>query len=466
MSHSLLRISMFFLISCFPLSLLSGQHGGGGSDDPLGRLNYPKAFDQTDLYEEFQSYLEGLPCWENIAPIEEGIEGERRLDHVVIPMEDQKAAFEAACLRLLDEARFRSITKPARSAGSLFMLMVGTTGGLVLATGADSVGGSFGIFALSINCVWFFKDIMDSGWDLKDPPAHPLDSREKQFAISMVQIPKAIWPALIEKFIVARTNPFSQREALSEIDFALGFTLYREKPTLQFVPGLLSELLKDVKGYFQHHKEFSDKTEESKLKANLARFLLKLANPNQISSRPLYLTGPGGIGKTHFAGWLNRWFQKHIPGSTQYQKRVIYTPEELKGSSSKPGAFLSAIRSVCKDPRATGAILFFDEANWLNDPTFNKDVKLTFDGEALGTLTTEYFGKGPSQSGMSFPMPPFLVLLAGNQGISDEDPALASRFDSVTFPMPTKDASKPTPGSLFGITSFIQRSNLWMWIVW
>ncbi len=181
--------------------------------------------------------------------------------------------------------------------------------------------------------------------------------------------------------------------------------------------------------FFENYEELDPK-QKNDLKKNAQRFLGQLLGEHK-SPRYLYLVGPGGIGKTHFARQMVQWFEEICPNALNLQELAISAAEELEGNASRPGAFLRVLRNQYQAGKR-GSMVFMDEANWLNEPSFEATSKRVFNG-AQSKLSTSYFGTGVDGTGVQLNVPPMLVIVASNNEI--KEPALKSRFDCINFPI-------------------------------
>lgn len=84
----------------------------------------------------------------------------------------------------------------------------------------------------------------------------------------------------------------------------------------------------------------------------------------------------------------------------------------------------------------TGSVVIFDEATWLNSPEMISPAKRTFNGDRT-QLQTSYFGTTIEGTGVSLEAPPMLIFVASNDPITD--PALKSRFDTISYPKPSTE---------------------------
>lgn len=273
-------------------------------------------------------------------------------------------------------------------------------------------------------------------------PSHPVDMREIVYVLNQCYISRAIWPTLNEKFMVARTNEFQERDALAFLDFALGLRtegikhyLPREKKDI-----LQRELYDLVVRFFQDYEiqEGERNALINPIVASLESFVESLSDPKTGRVRPLFLEGIGGVGKTKFASLIQQRLLSVISGESKiaFYNETVDSPTSLEGSSEKPGLFLRVLQKMCES-KSLGAIVMMDEATWMNEDSYVSAAKRTFNGE-FSEIRTDYFGGGSDGRGIAFEMPPLLVILASNKSIADD--ALKSRFEHINFPLPKKEA--------------------------
>lgn len=347
-------------------------------------------------------------------------------------------AYEHACSNRLRSARRWAITEPARESLTLLALLTGAAIATNKGAGEESVGGSFSIFAAIFNGVYLLREAINSGFNLAFQPQSALTRLETRFALNQCFIPKALWPAIIEKFMLARQNPFEQRKCMDFIEFTLGLTTYKPKPPLPLQETsaleVIAELHRRIDQFFNDYNDTSDGECCRMLKVNIAKFVFDLLNNSQ-TSRYIYLCGPGGIGKTYFVHTLCSWIEELLPGAVQYDNLVITSAEELEGSSQRPGAMLRVLRNQLIANKR-GSVIFMDEATWLNHDGMISAAKRVFNGDQ-STLSTSYFGSGIEGTGITLKMPPMLIFVASNDEI--KNPALKSRFDTIKYPLPKED---------------------------
>lgn len=441
---------------------------GSGSQDPLSRLNYRTAFDQNALYQKFAPLMERWGCAHNVldqnAPIDRtnqpedtviifDTENSDTAEHELIPLirspETQKAStnntplknleenYTKACLAKLQSARRWALSEDARIAGSAIALQASAVLALKTAT-PNEVANGFGMFALFYDTAMLLRPALRSIWNLTKPPTHPLNGLEERFAINQCFIPKKLWPIITNKFMIARTNQFEQRNAMDFLEFSLGLTSCKQKPALTINEQNLRQGIQTLFNKIDHFfADYKDQPSENlwMLKDNVSKFILSLTNDHTQTPRYLYLQGLGGIGKTYFINQLSRWIEELIPDGVCFENVTVSGAEELEGSSQRPGAILRVLRNqLLKNKR--GSIVFMDEASWLNKEDMISSAKRVFNGDQ-STLTTSYFGSGVEGTGVALAIPPILTCLASNDQI--KDPALKTRFDTIEFPAPKKE---------------------------
>ncbi len=474
--------------------------GGDSFHDPLVRINYRQAFNQISIYKKFESLMDSAGCSQNVFINKEKAELggsspqsktvhrvpryellENLLDSVTIDMETRESDtedngpyialtskewknYEKACLSHLQKARRWAITEPAREAIVTLTFMGGVVSGTVSALGPNSYGGSISIFAVLFNSIAPIRSIARSTVNLISPPPHPLDEMEKSFALNQCFIPQSLWTSIINNFMTARQNPFSQQQCINFIEFTLGLTIYRPKPTItlrnyssitkESIKETFCDLSSEIDEFFQKYISSdtpNDREQFFILKMNILKFMSSLLGTIE-QPRYLYFYGPGGIGKTYFIHELSTWIERVMPKAVHFESLVITSPEELEGSSEKPGAFLRILRNQCL-AKKRGSILYMDEANWLNQEDMISASKRVFNGE-LSHLSTSYFGSGIDGTGIHLKTPPMLIIASGNEEIEDE--ALKNRFDIIHFPMPKPETLINYGIDLFKKDNFVQ----------
>ena len=413
--------------------------------DPLEKLDYRTAFDQKAIHQQYEQLLTKLGCWDNVDPNSEEENwscSPCSEDRIAIDSEDivkeKIAEFEAACLKKLAAARRTAIMIPAREASTLILLLGGAIGLVLTATGIDSFGGSFGIFAGMFHSAYFCRDIIRSTWNLIEPPSHALDPLEKRFAINQCYIPQAIWDPVIERFLLSRSNPFEQGKHIAFIEFSLGLTIYKPKPPIDMgkydINAIKSKISMKIDRFFRDYEDFEGDLQLEKIKTNVHLFVGNLLG-EEATPRYMHLQGIGGIGKTHFAKTLNKIITHYLPKATNYEMVIVNAPDELEGSENRPSIFMRILRNLCLS-QAHGSVVILDEANWLSEESYNAPSKRVFNGNQK-ELAAQYYGQGLDGTGIKLPMPPMLTLLASNKDTPDD--ALRSRFDCVNFPRPKKE---------------------------
>jgi len=415
--------------------------------DPLNRINYRDAFDQTKITGQFRGLMERWGCAANVfGQTDASIDiAEIFSEQDIVADQDmldyEESDYAQACLNQLHIARRWTITEPAREALTFMALEAIAAGILMKTLKADSLGGSFSVFAALFNSVHLLNSAVRSLYTLAYPPAHPLCILEELFAKNQCFIPKALWPMIIEKFMLARLNQFEQRKSIDYIEFALGLTIYKPKPSVRLKNNIgleegMGYLFENIDKFFEDYVDQKDnQTSLWILKHNVYKFVKALRGDvvGEVESpRYLYLHGPGGIGKTHFIHQLCAWINELIPGSIHFEEVTVSTPDELEGNQERPGVFLRVFRNQLMNDKK-GSVIFIDEATWLNNEGMVSPAKRVFNGNQ-SRLSTTYFGAGVDGTGVAIKAPPMLIFVACNETIRDIP--LQSRFDCIQFPMP------------------------------
>lgn len=398
--------------------------------DPYVSIRYGNAFDQQAANTKHRSVVKRLRCDENVLYDDQ--------DQQVTPDNPLTTAeleqYEKDCLQPLAKARFKALAEPGIVAST--QLAVDITAGLVgiYILGSD-IGKGLSGFVLIQDCAQQMPKIAQTGYNLISRPDNPLSRLEDRFAKNKTYIPNALWPRIIQAFTEARTNGFTREKQMEFLDFALDITSYRPKPTIEFKNDMT---LQDVKAEIRHriNQFFSNyqacDATVSDIDRNVSKFIDTLADNATQAPRYLYLCGMGGIGKTHFVQELSKWINELMPNSIQFEDFTLQSKDELEGNAQKPGIILNVLRKQLRNNKH-GSIIMIDEATWLNDPTMIDASKRTFNGNCT-KISSKYFGTDGNE--ISFKAPPMLIVLANNETIKDD--ALATRFDTVNYPTPTK----------------------------
>jgi len=462
-----MKTNKFFPVFILCLTALltracSAMEGGSQPNDPLIRMNYENAFDQSAIHQQFKPLMEQWGCASNVfgretkLPADEFASDEPAIDdqnaplleskdevtnytsnnQAIVPMQEDYAC---ACHSKLHAARRWALTEEAREGCCMINLLGGATILNCLALPANSMGSSFGCFAFLFNSAQICRPIIRSCFNWHYPPSNVLGDLEERFAQTQCFIPKTLWPIIINKFAAARTNQFEQRSNMDFIEFVLGLTMYKPRPTVlineeELASGMQNLFLK-IDQFFKEY-EANDQASQNlwMLKNNIAKFIRLLLGDHTQTIRYLYLHGLGGIGKTHFINKLSQWVEELIPGSVRFENLNVSTSDELEGSSSRPGVMLRVLRNQLMANKR-GSVVFLDEATWLNKEDMVSTSKRVFNGDQ-SQISTSYFGDGVEGTGIALKTSPMLIFVASNEKI--KDPALKTRFDTIQFPMPKK----------------------------
>lgn len=199
-----------------------------------------------------------------------------------------------------------------------------------------------------------------------------------------------------------------------------------------------TELNERIEAYFDRYIMTSETARElAFIKLNVDKFVDQLFDRSSgPAPRYIYLVGSGGIGKTHFVEQLSQWIEELLPESVNFEAVVVQNAEELEGTAKQSGALLNVLHNQLAQNKH-GSVVILDEATWLNASAMVPCAKRTFNVDQ-SKLCTAYFGNGPDGRSVSLAIPPMLIFVASNEDIKDD--ALASRFDVVHYPAPSKEA--------------------------
>lgn len=436
-SVKVLSKTSLFVLSLFFVLLCSNTHANRGPS--LAQINYRDAFNQSDIHRQYEQLLRNWDCDINVFDqVQTSTLPQKKIDGTnLIKLEKN---YQKTCLKRLFAARRWAITKSARENLTLICLLACATVTVKHLLGKDSFGGSISVFSGLFNSVYLLQDVIHAGYNLAFPEAHPLNILEKCFAKNQCFIPRTLWPAIIEKFMIARQNQFEQRTSMDFLEFALGLTVYKPKSTLQpshdSAQRVILELHKRIDQFFSDYQQETTQECCQLIKLNVSKFVLNLLGNNDNPPRYIYFHGPAGIGKTYFVLQLSEWIEELMPGSVRFESMIITSPDELEGNRGRPGAMLRVLRNqLIADKR--GSVVFIDEATWLNESNMVSSAKRVFNGDQ-STLSTDYFGGGIDGAGINLAIPPMLIFVASNEEI--KEPALKSRFDVIKYPLPTQKA--------------------------
>ena len=468
--YKIIKLSTFMLILCLLYSVkVEGSFSLPPAGDPLERMNYRRAFKQDSIYKKQANLLRRISprCAENIdlssqdqqdsrtrsemrtfdsdddddsADENTGLlDAEMGLSSGYFADTDEWKSYERKCLRRLAKERRWTLSESARECGLTLGLLGCATLGVVFGFEDNHVGVGFAVYSLLFSSAFIIKEMSRSFYNLMYPPAGPLDEYEKSFAVNKCFIPREMWSQITANFMLARKNSLNPDKYLNFLDFSLGLTLFRPKLatfSMHDLDRARNFVFRKVEAYFNDYDEMNE-LEHMQLRMNIGQFMHALCSAEGSEfPRYLYLHGPGGIGKTNFVRKLSKWINKALPGATHFESFSVSSGTELEGTSDKPGVFLRVLRNQCKAD-TTGSIVLMDEADWVNKPDLVNAAKRTFNGR-LAEISTTYFGSGSDGTGITFKVPPMLIILSANVEI--EDPALKTRFDPIAFPSPKTEA--------------------------
>ncbi len=501
MKVTMIKIIKFQRIIVAMSLFLAVYHGSIiARGDAFDQIQYNQVFDQTDIYKKYRKLMYKLGCADNVFQSDVGSDsitkksGDTSDQSALIdkyttlpfdPIKDAKelAAFEKECMDRLNNARRLSIVTPTIEGLSDVAFMAVIAGSIYAAstftptitayfssmmgknkdTDNSAIEHNAGkeaekqelvikdnstqnaITSTIITTLFALKGLVGAGYNLIYWPDNSLESLENHFAKNKCYIPRALWPKITKEFMAARQDSHNRQLHTHFIDFALGFTVYKPKPTLRFKDGMSiqdvkNELNARIDAFFGNYKDNKDNIDINYIKINVSKFI-DLLVPHRSSKlvqapRYLYLYGSGGIGKTHFVQTLSDWIDELIPHSVRFEDVVINSPTDLEGSEHSSGAFLKALRNQLIQNKR-GSVIMMDEATWLNYGSMISSAKRIFNGDR-SKLVTSYFGTNMDGRGVSLEIPPMLIFVASNEVIAD--PALESRFDTILYPTPSLQA--------------------------
>jgi len=403
-------------------------------------INYRDAFNQSDIHKRYENLLKSWGCDTNVFDqVQPSTLAQTKIDGEDLIELEKK--YQKACLKRLFSVRRRAITTPALASLVMIGLMACSTTVISRTLTKNSYLQSYSIYNSISSCIPMFGSILEAIHNLVFPRVHPLDTLEEHFAKNKCFIPKTLWPAITEKFMIARNNQFEQQANMNFLYFALGLTTYKPKLTLHLskndVQGVIDELHQRIDQFFgDYYQPKTTQTCCQLIKLNVSKFVLNLLGSHDNPPRYISFHGPAGIGKTFFVRQLSEWIEELLPGTVNFESMVIASPEELEGNKQRPGAILRVLNNQLKADKR-GSVVFIDEATWLNDPRMASCAKRVFNGDQ-STLSTDYFGVGIDGVGVNLTMPPMLIFVASNEEI--KNPALKSRFDVIKYPLPSQKA--------------------------
>jgi hypothetical protein len=420
------------------------QNGNGNStpSDAYRDIRYSEAFDQAAIYQKHKKLLIKLGCAHNVFSADDLAQTAQEMDNAEYQAELKK--FEKECFSALSNARFIALSQPGIKTLSYIALVTAAVALTMKYTDKESAGNSIAFLNLAFNAAFVVPELIGTGYNLLYTPDNALKELENHFAKNMCYIPNVLWPKIINAFTSARQSEFGREAHTNFLNFTLNLTTYKPKNSLVFKDDMSADEIKNelaarIDSFFSNYKQSQDSDSLNHIQINVAKFIDELIDPTSKTKqgpRYIYLHGVGGIGKTHFVQTLSDWLEELIPGSVRFEEIVINSSVELEGSEQLPGALLKALRNQLMQNKR-GSIVMFDEATWLNDPSMISSAKRIFNGDR-SKLSASYFGSNIDGTAVSLDMPPMLIFVASNNNINDD--ALASRFDLVHYPIPTKQA--------------------------
>lgn len=461
------------------LSCASVIADDGPKIHPLAYMLYQRAFDPVTL-KDFRNFLESVgvsgenlkmftpkkPGWFSRwfgSPEVEVPELEEDINLSGFETSAGWKAYMAERSSQLNSAKLWALTTRSREAlNFLITLAVSTT--ITLSTiGSDSLGGSLMFSAAMASMCFGIYEASKDLWNILRIPPHPVDELELIFLKNMCFIPHELWAPISDAFGQARQNQFSQNESLSYLTFVLNLTITKPSkallPPRVYLPEVTRKIFTSIDNFFLENYEMLQVDEESfrELKETIRTFVFSLlpqdpedniATERTEQHKSLYLTGPGGIGKTHFMKLLTVWIEKAVGATNLVNFHNIPVGSlkdsaALTGDKETPGLWMKILNNQRLE-ETNGSVVAIDEANGLiNNEELTESLKACFD-PGSETCSSEYI-KGERGANISFKKPNTLIICAANTEIKEEKEevkggALKSRFVEFRFPNPTVKA--------------------------
>jgi hypothetical protein len=427
--------------------------------DPYQSIRYAYAFNQDDLWQQYHTLMAQMGCLQNISDLDVQYDIALFDEHTVA---QQLMVYQDACMCKLNTARKLTLAEPGIYATIEIVARIAAAAAVMQLLGTESAGGSFAGFTAIFDSLRSLQAIIQTTCNLCSWPDNPLQQYEDCFAKNKCFIPHVLWPKIVQELISARQNEFSRQMHMDFLQFVLGFTTYKPQPKLQMnassLDAIKDELSARIHTFFDHYTTNScNAVEIQNIALNVAKFIDQLADSTtRCRPRYIYLHGPGGIGKTYFVQQLSQWIEELLPESVNFEAVVINSGQELEGNTERPGALLKVMHNQLLQNKR-GSVVILDEATWLNDPAMRAAAKRTFNLDQ-STLCTAYFGDSPDGAGVPIALAPMLIFVASNDEIIDT--ALASRFDSIHYPLPSKELLVECAVQIVQTSQALRRSGI------
>jgi len=438
----ILRRLNIFIVSNIMLFAVQATANKEISVNPYDTIRYHDAFDQDDLYIKYERLMHELGCASNVFLNQDDAIGmfQKKYKKIKDPLVSAEfEQFQKDCMHKLNQARFMALAEPGIESGVYVSLMGLAALVTIWALGKESIGGSYAGYSAIFSAADKLGGLGKSVYNLFSLPNNSLEPLENYFAKNKCFIPKILWKKIINAFIDARQSDTLKEKSINFLKFALGFTLYKPQSKLttqdhQSLVEIKHELHQRIDRFFSEYNINQASDNLIYIKINASKFIDSLFDKTSKRPRYVYLHGLGGIGKTHFVQTLASWIQELLPETIYYQDLIINSLSELEGDAETPGSFLKVLRSQTMSNNK-GSIVMLDEATWLNNKDMVSAAKRIFNGDRT-RLSTSYFGTEIDGSSVALDMPPMLIFVASNDELEDE--ALASRFDIINYPTPSK----------------------------
>ncbi len=444
--------------------LIFGQlnlHAAGDSIDPYARMDCTRAFDHSSIDRKYSALMESLGCAANVfeerqlpSSTHNSISGSADVYINLPDPPESTPAWEVvksplmqsyydACIKKLNSAKRSAVYEPAKGGILTIFVLLSVFFTIELILGWGSNYGNLAVYGSLLALVPPVSTVAQSTLTHFYPQKQLISELEIEFAKKQCFIPRALWPIIEAKFAKLRQVPSEWNNAYNFIQFALKFVVYYPLPPVaiantEFIDAASKRMLKqtlnqEIDRYFADYQEIDPKQLRS-IKHTITAFAMQLLGDKQ---RPnyLYISGPPGIGKSHFVNTVNRWFAKLLPKAVSADRLVVESPEDLIGTSNSQGVFLRALSKMYR--RQRHGIIAEAKANWINKREYGRAIDSVF-AERLEYINTTYFGEGDDGRGVKLTAPPMLVMLTNTEKI--EPAEIENLFTNINFPLPKPEA--------------------------
>lgn len=397
--------------------------------DPLTDIDYKEVLNIKSIQDKHKGMFVALGCAKNLFD-------ENELQNVE-ECKDPEAEFALYQKEIEDHYHGcirRHFLKPLRQSVISFAIAGVSSAAILPFTNPDSAGFGMTLAAVAVSVGALLNSLMDTMYKSYIFQLKQLEELELEFLKQRCFIPHRMWAEIEMNIKFARDNSYNRRQYFNAIKFGLGMTCYKNKKINYEkvnLDSIMRELTERIDDFFQDYDDVTD-AKVNTIISNVNCFLRQLCYGEK-SARYLYLVGPGGTGKTHFAKALSHWINELLPDSIYFSDQKIDQIYEIEGHSDTPGLFLKVLFGQIKSKKQA-SIVFLDEADWIAEG--GSEVKRVFNGEHT-VIRTNFFGQDTIGEPATFDVPPMLIIATSNKPIKDD--ALRTRFDCVEFPCPSKE---------------------------